>query len=196
MKTVKADKDVLNEFEKLEKQSNEVRSKKRDENFKQIDNIKNYRADFHNLDDEENKYLKITLILNYLPPIDLYDFEQVDKRVAEFFAIMTEFKVKPTVSGLALALDMDRAMLRDLAMGTNNRFMTMPIKVVGLVKKVYATLEANWELAFSTGKINPVSGIFLAKNNFGYTDKVENVISTELFDGKEPTLEDIKEKYK
>ena len=26
------------------------------------------------------------------------------------------------------------------------------------------------------GKINPVSGIFLAKNNYGYVDKVEHVV--------------------
>ena len=37
-------------------------------------------------------------------------------------------------------------------------------------------LEQLWEYYMQNGKINPVSGIFLGKNNFGYVDKTEHVI--------------------
>jgi hypothetical protein len=34
-----------------------------------------------------------------------------------------------------------------------------------------------WEHYMMNGKINPVSGIFLGKNNFGYQDKQEYVVT-------------------
>ena len=33
-----------------------------------------------------------------------------------------------------------------------------------------------------TGKINPVSGIFLGKNNYGYRDQVEHVVTPNVND--------------
>jgi hypothetical protein len=38
-------------------------------------------------------------------------------------------------------------------------------------------MENLWENYMQNGKINPVSGIFLGKNNFGYQDKQEMVIT-------------------
>jgi hypothetical protein len=37
-------------------------------------------------------------------------------------------------------------------------------------------LESLMEQYMSTGKINPVSGIFLLKNNHGYKDQTESVV--------------------
>ena len=38
-------------------------------------------------------------------------------------------------------------------------------------------MEFMWENMMQNGKINPVSGIFLGKNNFGYQDKQEYVLT-------------------
>ena len=38
-------------------------------------------------------------------------------------------------------------------------------------------MELLWENYMQNGKINPVSGIFLGKNNFGYQDKQEMVLT-------------------
>ena len=38
-------------------------------------------------------------------------------------------------------------------------------------------MEELWENYMQTGRINPVSGIFLGKNNFGYQDKQDVVIT-------------------
>jgi hypothetical protein len=38
-------------------------------------------------------------------------------------------------------------------------------------------METQWEGYMNSGKLNPVSGIFLAKNNFGYQDKTEYVLT-------------------
>jgi hypothetical protein len=45
------------------------------------------------------------------------------------------------------------------------------------------------------GKINPVSGIFLAKNNFGYQDKVEHVLTPNVNNDSDYSAEDIRKRY-
>ena len=45
------------------------------------------------------------------------------------------------------------------------------------------------------GKINPVSGIFLGKNNFGYQDKQEHVITPNTNSDSDYNAEDIKQRY-
>jgi len=46
-----------------------------------------------------------------------------------------------------------------------------------IICEAYDALEALWEDYMMNGKINPVSGIFLGKNNFGYQDKQEYVLT-------------------
>jgi hypothetical protein len=45
------------------------------------------------------------------------------------------------------------------------------------------------------GKINPVSGIFLGKNNFGYQDKQEMVLTPNNSNDSDYNAEDIKKRY-
>lgn len=53
----------------------------------------------------------------------------------------------------------------------------LPKDVRDSVKKAYTFMEQNWEDYMQNGKINPVAGIFLGKNNYGYQDKTEYVIT-------------------
>lgn len=53
----------------------------------------------------------------------------------------------------------------------------LPKDVTDSVKKAYTFMEQNWEDYMQNGKINPVAGIFLGKNNYGYQDKTEYVIT-------------------
>lgn len=46
-----------------------------------------------------------------------------------------------------------------------------------------------------TGKINPVSGIFLMKNNFGYADKQEVVLTPNNPLGDQTTNEELEQRY-
>ena len=56
-------------------------------------------------------------------------------------------------------------------------------------------LEELWEDYMQNGKINPVSGIFLGKNHFGYADKQEIVVEPKnpLGDADDP--EEVKRRY-
>jgi hypothetical protein len=56
-------------------------------------------------------------------------------------------------------------------------------------------LEALWEDYMMNGKINPVSGIFLGKNNFGYQDKQEYVVTPNTNAISEVDIKAIEDKY-
>ncbi len=89
-----------------------------------------------------------------------------------------------------MALGVDRKTLNNWNRGETRGVTHLPI-----VKKAMAALEVLWEDYMQNGKINPVSGIFLGKNHFGYTDKQEIVVEPKnpLGDAEDP--EAIKQKY-
>ena len=115
-----------------------------------------------------------------LPSIDIKDPEQVDARLEEYFKIHFENDLKPTVAGMGMALGLDRRRLWEIKtgnFGTQKSLSELPTQTKDSIKKAYDFLETLWENYMHNGKINPVSGIFLAKNNFGYQDKQEYVVT-------------------
>ena len=60
-----------------------------------------------------------------------------------------------------------------------------------VIKEYFSMLETYDELALKEGKINAVAGIFLDKNNYGYTDGVKVEIVKE-----EESNEEIANRYK
>lgn len=47
----------------------------------------------------------------------------------------------------------------------------------------------------NSGKVNPVAGIFLGKNNFGYQDKTEYVLTPNTNQDNDYSAEDIRARY-
>ena len=56
-------------------------------------------------------------------------------------------------------------------------------------------MENLWENYMQNGKINPVSGIFLGKNNFGYQDKTEYVVTPNTHSDSDYDADDIRKRY-
>ena len=56
-------------------------------------------------------------------------------------------------------------------------------------------MEILWENYMQNGKINPVSGIFLGKNNFGYQDKTEYVVTPNVNNDSDYDPDAIKARY-
>ena len=56
-------------------------------------------------------------------------------------------------------------------------------------------MENLWEDYMNSGKINPVSGIFLGKNNFGYQDKTEYVLPPNTNTDNDYSADEIRERY-
>ena len=144
------------------------------------------------------KYLAVGLKLFNLPPIDLRDPEQVADRLNEFFRIHAEADMKPTVSGMAMSLGLDRRRLWEIKSGAmigGHTPIDLPTLTVDNIKKAYNYMEILWENYMQNGKINPVSGIFLGKNNFGYQDKTEYVVTPNTHSDSDYNAEDIKKRY-
>ena len=144
---------------------------------------------------DNTKYLNLGMKLFTLPPIDLKDPEQVCNRLAEFFQIHADADMKPTVSGMGMALGLDRRRLWEIKTGVTDRNQDIPTLTRDAIKKAYEYLELLMENYMQNGKINPVSGIFLMKNNFAYLDKVEHVITPNVHNDSDYSADDIKKRY-
>ena len=144
------------------------------------------------------KYLALGMKLFSLPPIDLKDPEQVNNRLMEFFQIHVDADMKPTVSGMGMALGLDRRRLWEIKsgnFGTQKSLSELPTLTKDSIKRAYEYMEILWENYMQNGKINPVSGIFLGKNNFGYQDKTEYVVTPNVNNDSDYSKDDIMARY-
>ena len=146
---------------------------------------------------DNTKYLSLGMELFNLPAIDLKEPEQVVSRLNEFFDIHARYDMKPTVSGMGMALGLDRRRLWEIKTGSLKGGTTnydLPTLTLDAIKKAYNYMELLWENYMQNGKINPVSGIFLGKNNFGYQDKQEMVLTPNTNNEPEYDVEAIKKR--
>ena len=121
---------------------------------------------------DNSKYLRHALATKNMPPIDISDVNQVRDRLEWYFDHCADYDMKPTVTGFCNSLGISRTTLFDWKRG---KFRGDSHQAV--ILEAYSMLEELWENYMQNGKINPVSGIFLGKNNFGYQDKQEHVIT-------------------
>lgn len=149
---------------------------------------------------DNTKFMTVQMALLNMPNIDMTDEEQVQERLNEYFALYAQYDMKPTVAGMAIALNgMSRQTLRaiakDLATGSAGYKTALPSGVATLIKKAYFLLENLWETYMNSGKVNPVAGIFLGKNNYGYQDKTEYVLTPNTNQDNDYNADEIRERY-
>ena len=147
---------------------------------------------------DNNKFTSMGLWLMNLPKIDVHDPEAVQQRLNDYFGYMASQDAKPTVAGMAMALGMDRRRLWEIKTGnyhTNKWLKDLPNEVKDSIKKAYSLMEYLWENYMVNGKINPVTGIFLGKNNFGYQDKQEMVLTPNTQNESDFSEDDLRKRY-
>lgn len=121
---------------------------------------------------DNTKYLLHAMAIRNLPKIDTSDPRQVEERIDWYFQHCANSDMKPTVKGFCNAIGVAKSTLwawknGQLRAGTHE----------AIIVQAYDLLEEMWENYMQNGKINPVAGIFLGKNNFGYQDKQEYVLT-------------------
>lgn len=126
--------------------------------------------------------------LMQLPAIDTGDRKQVEERIMWYFQYCIDHDIKPGVAGLCLALGITRQAWALWGNGTTRDYQD-------LVAKSRMVMESIMEQYMLQGKINPVTGIFLLKNNFGYADKSEVVLTPNNPLGDVTDTEALKQKY-
>lgn len=148
---------------------------------------------------DNSKLIMVNVELMNMPDIDLKKVDEVAHRLNEYFALYARNDMKPTVAGMAIALGMDRrtlwAITHNAPTGGAGYKTALPPEVADTIKKAYFLLENMWESYMNSGKINPVSGIFLGKNNFGYQDKTEYVVTPNTQRDSDYDPEDIRRRY-
>ena len=141
---------------------------------------------------DNTRFLEIALRVSSLPEIDIENEQEVAQRIDEYFRICGEYDHKPSVEGMALALNVDRRRLWEIREGHKGKNPA----VSDTIKKAMKLLQLYLADCMQNGKINPVSGIFLLKNNFAYQDKQEVVVTPNQPLGDEADTKQLTDRYK
>ena len=136
------------------------------------------------------RYLRYALAAWDLPPVDISDEKQVEKRIGEYFSFCADNDKKPNMVGMANWLGVSRETLNSWKRGD---YRTQTHSAV--IKKACGVLEDLWQEYMQNGKINPASGIFLGKNMFGYRDQQEVVVTPNQPLGEAESNPQLAEKY-
>lgn len=123
---------------------------------------------------DNRKFISHSMEIAKLPPINTNKAEEVEERVMEYFSICIKNDMKPNMPGMALSLGTERQTLWRWINGVESN---KPQEVRDTLKKAVSLLNIQMEDYMQNGKINPVSGIFLMKNNMGYQDKQEVIVT-------------------
>ena len=114
------------------------------------------------------------------------DSDGVRRACEEYFKQCEEDRMRPSVSGLALALGVNRAVLLKWLNGE------ITIQTADVIMEYFSLIEIFDETALKDNKTNAVAGLFNMKNNYGYKDEVEH----RVIEDKKPTNKEIEQKYK
>ena len=138
------------------------------------------------------RFISHALQISQMPTIDTSNVEQVEARLNEYFQLCAMNDMRPNVPSMALSLGIDR---RTLWRWANGEGQGKNSDIRDTIKRAYSLLNILIEEYMQTGKINPVSGIFLMKNNFGYADKQEVVLTPNNPLGEQKSNAELEERY-
>lgn len=126
--------------------------------------------------------------LRKLPSYDHKDPKAVAERIDYYFEFCAVREKKPTVEGLSLALGVTRQALFVWENKDDERGA-----IVRQAKALLNALLIDWGIE---GRVNPVTMIFLSKNNHGYRDNIQveaGRIGEENLPSKETIIADLQE---
>lgn len=143
---------------------------------------------------DNTKYLNHSLTMMKWDKPDMTSVEAVNKRVYDYFKLCAVNDMKPTFAGMALAFGVER---QSLWRWCNNApdGAHLSDSVRNALRKGYQILNAQMEDYMSNGKVNPVAGIFLMKNNMNYRDETELVVKPDNPYGEQKSAEQIEAEY-
>lgn len=137
------------------------------------------------------RYLRWARLPFSLPPIDISDAKQVEQRINEYFTACEDNDMKPNMVGMANWLGIDRTTLASWKRGEYRGDSHSHV-----IKKAVGILEDLWVDYMQNGKINPASGIFLAKNMFQYKDTQDVILTPNSPLQADIDVNNIADKYK
>lgn len=124
---------------------------------------------------EKKNIMQHNFTLYKMDRIDCNDIVQLENRIDLYFSLCSQNDIFPSVAGFAFAIGIDRRTLWTWLSNPLNCAIKNT-QCMDILKRTYELINTQYEDMMNTGKINPVSGIFLMKNNFGYKDNTEHTI--------------------
>lgn len=106
-------------------------------------------------------------------PIDIRNYKEVSARTDQFLDLMESNGVPLTIEAYSYALGVARTTLSDYISGR----IKLPEDVHALLSRMREMAQANLAIRLDAEDKNPASKIFLAKNNYGYSDRQEFVVT-------------------
>lgn len=127
-------------------------------------------------------------------PIDyLRSAEDIYNRFDQYIALCVKDDRPPTAANFALALGVSRQRMYQLAQGQYAAKQTLEARQA--INYCLAVLNAVLEQSLTENKIPTITGIYLSKANFGYTDANQAAIEDGNADECHKTAEEIRQKY-
>ena len=124
---------------------------------------------------ENSNMIHYAMALMNLPKIDCNNITQLKQRISDYFDLSAAYGYKPAVASLASALRIDRTTLFNWLNGKSEAIKNK--ECFDTLKAAYDSINMLYEVYMNTGKINPVAGIFLMKNNMGYKDTTDYIVT-------------------
>ena len=141
---------------------------------------------------ESADYISHVLKIQQMKKCDFDDPQAVKDRITFYFQCCAEDGMKPTTTGMALALGVSRRFLMYVVNG--ERKANNP-EVIDVVRQGMQMLEGLTESYMMDGKINPVSGIFLMTNNYEAWEQHASKKETTIHHVLELPDEKMKQRY-
>ena len=120
------------------------------------------------------KMITDAVYLSSMGPVDMHDPVQVEERVKQYLQYTIDHDMKPTVEAMALAFNTNRIQLWRWKEGVES---SLPERSKDALKRCYSIMNQLLSQTMAEGKMNPVSAIFLLKNNHGYKDQTDVVVT-------------------
>lgn len=121
---------------------------------------------------DNSRFIRHAMASWNLPPIDISDPNQVEERIGHYFQYCADNDRKPQIVGLCNWLGITRDTLNTWKNGEYRAGTHSDI-----VKRAVSVIEEMWADYMQAGKLNPATGIFLAKNWYGYKDVADVVVT-------------------
>lgn len=123
---------------------------------------------------EMSRMITDAINLSSFGEININDPVAVEERIKLFLGYCIEHDMKPTVESMALAFNTNRTQLWRWVNGVE---CSVNEASRNAIKKGYSIMNQLLTQTMMEGKINPVSAIFLLKNNMNYKDQTDVVVT-------------------
>lgn len=114
-------------------------------------------------------------------PIDKKDpnvLDVVKTHCDEYRKLCTEYEITPTWEGLALALGKTRQMITQWRDGSIQ--WAKDVGITEVLQREWSWINSVLVSSMTDGRVDKITGIFLARNNFGYINEDQPLKKTEI----------------